>query len=221
MSSTFMSIVVKIQWIISVDHGVTSFWKRPVIFQNTSLKLSRLLLHPKKPSTKRGRSSTDCQEIMGSIKNHSRWGLVPAINMKLQKKVDMSDGERTVQTWRPNPLPSANQGSNVKSSYINRHTDPQQGKNRRYLCSFVFGLLTDGECPNDPNGHGHMQHMFSSCSSDGQGFQIFQSLSLATSGATAGSLGPSSSCAVSTFRKRNKTLQLWPMMPRSKENHDF
>ena len=97
-----------------------------------------MLLHPKKHSTKRGRSSTDCQEIMGSIKNYSRWGLVPATNMKLQKKVDMSDGERTVQTWRPNPLPSANQGSNVKSSYINRHTDPQQEKKTViYVLSFL------------------------------------------------------------------------------------
>ena len=112
--------------------------------------------------------------------------------MKLQKKVDMSDGERTVQTWRPNPLPSANKGSNVKSSYINRHTDPQKEKT-------VFSFLDCSLMGNAPMApiYGHMQHIcntFSLQASDGQGFQSI--LRLATSGATAActSLGPSSSC---------------------------
>ena len=88
-------------------------------------------------------------------------GSCPCNKYEIAKKVDMSDGERTVQTWRPNPLPSANKGSNVKSSYINRHYRPTKRKDR----FFVFGLLTDGECPNGPNiwTHAtHMQHIFSS-----------------------------------------------------------
>ena len=104
----------------------------------------------------------------------------------------MSDGERTVQTWRPNPLPSANKGSNVKSSYINRHTDPQKEKT-------VFSFLDCSLMGNAPMApiYGHMQHIcntFSLQASDGQGFQSI--LRLATSGATAActSLGPSSSC---------------------------